>query len=330
MNYRIRKKIIIFTIFFLGLSMFLLIFSLLSDVKSKGNIILSILNFVVDCCVLFFNKIGTFIILEKMTLAYMGLAFLSYGFAKAVINLIAGLQKIKNLTSQLKIKTRIKYRNNVYVNIFDSDNLLVAFTMGILSPEIYISSGMWNSLKKDERSSVLVHEEHHAVERDPLKIVILRFIADIFFFIPLMKYLIKKFEEAMEKSADDEVRGHGINELSLASALLKVQKNGGAILPVASFADLDSKSLIESRVVRLIKPEKESRFRIPKKIISATVLIYLVLLVSAFTLPESLLSNKTGECIHAKEHTSCSQMSPEECRKHCAERAKKRDGEMGR
>ncbi len=324
MNYRIRKKIIIFTIFFLGLSMFLLIFSLLSDVKSKGNIILSILNFVVDCCVLFFNKVGTFIILEKMTLAYMGLAFLSYGLAEAVINLIAGLRKVKNLTSQLKIIKRMRYRNS-YVNIFDSDNLLAAFTMGILKPEIYISSGMWKSLKEDEMSSVLIHEEHHAVEKDPLKIVVVRFIADVFFFVPLMRYLIRKFEEAMEKSADDEVKRQGMDELSLASALLKVQKNGGAILPVASFADIDSQSLIESRVVRLIKPEEEKRFRIPKKIISVTALIYLILLISAFTLPENLLSKKSGECIHAEEHTSCSQMSPEECRKHCANMMKDKE-----
>lgn len=321
MNYKRNKRYIVFSIILLSASMSFVIFSLLSSTRAKGNILLTMLNFVVDCCVIFFNKIGTFILLEKMTLAYIGLAFLSYGLVEAIINLGTGWRKIKKLIAQLNITKRIKYRDNVYVNIFDSPHLLVAWTMGILKPEIYLSSGIWNSLKEDEKASVLAHEFHHAAEKDPLKILFLKFIADIFFFVPLIKYLIGKFEEAMEKSADDEVRTHGINELSLATALLKVQKNGGAILPVASFANIDSKSLIESRVIRLIQPEKEKRFKIPRKIISATALLYLVLLVSAFTLPDNL--QKTGECIHNKEHSSCPQMTPEECKKHCKQMMKR-------
>jgi Zn-dependent protease with chaperone function len=315
MSYRRKKNFIIFAIFLLALSILFLLFSLLAETKSRGNIILSALNYVFDCCVLFFNKVTTFIVLEKMTLAYAGLAFLSYGIVEGIWDLLSGIRKVRELESKLEIQKRIQHKGNI-VNIFRADTISTAFTMGFFKPQIYVSTGMWNTLDSEELKSVIEHETHHVREMDPLKVVILRFIGKVFFFVPLVSHLLKIFEEAMEKSADDSVRSAGISELSLASALIKVQRSGGGIVPVASFADIDSKGLIETRLVRLLEPEKEKRAIIPRKIISITALLYLVLLVSAFTLPDNY-ARKTGECIHAKGHSSCSQMSPEECRKHC-------------
>jgi len=317
MNYKRNKKIILLSVFLISHTVFLLIAGLIASTKSKGNLLLTISNYVVDCCVIFFNKIGTLIFVEKIVLAYIGLAFLSFGFAEAIWRLLTKLKKVKHLRSQLKIIKNIKIDDLQNVNIFEADNLSAAFTTGFLKPEIFISSGMWKMLDEEERNSVIAHEYHHAVERDPLKIIILNFLSDMFFFVPLIKYLNKKFEESMEKSADDEVKRSGVNELSLASALLKVSSTGGLILPVASFANLDSKSLLESRVVRLIEPDRDRRLKIPRRIISATAILYFVLLISAFTLPENLFSKSAGECVHSGMHSSCSQMSPEECRKHC-------------
>ena len=123
-------------------------------------------------------------------------------------------------------------------------------------------------------------------------------------------------KEKFTKEISDAVV-KGLMEFSGKSALLKVSSTGGLILPVASFANLDSKSLLESRVVRLIEPDRDRRLKIPRRIISATAILYFVLLISAFTLPENLFSKSAGECVHSGMHSSCSQMSPEECRKHC-------------
>lgn len=318
MNYRRKKNIIILTILLFSSSMLFLIFYLLSATKSKGNLILSALNYVVDCCVLFFSKISAFIIFEKVFLAYAGLAFLIYGVIEALRRLFTTIGNTKELFSNLEIVKKFKHKGNIQVNVFKADRILTAFTMGFLKPEIFISSKMFKTFTQEELDSVIAHEEHHVIERDPLKVVVLRFIGEVFFFIPLIKYLLRKFEEAMEKSADDNARRQGIDELALASALLKVQKSNGLLVPVASFVELDTKGLVESRVIRLLQPEKEKLNSIPKKIISTTAFLYLILLISAFSLPEKL-QKMPGTCIHSPAHSSCTQMSPEECKKHCEE-----------
>lgn len=317
MEYRRRKKFIFLAVLLLATSMLFLIFSLLSATRSKGNIILSALNYFVDCCVLYFNKIAAFIVLEKITLAYLGLAFLAYGLVEGIINLLSGSRKVKKLRENLEIVKRFNYGDNITVNIFSADNISVAFTMGLLNPEIYISTGLYRSLNEEEIKSVIAHEVHHVKERDPFKIVVLRFIEDIFFFIPILKHLLRRFEEAMEKSADDFAMVTGGNEFSLASALLKVKKSGGRIIPVATFADIDSEGLIESRVLRLIEPNKDKKRIIPRGVLTTTALLYLALLVSAFTFPESLFTKRTGECLHSEKGQFCTKMTPEECRKHC-------------
>lgn len=316
MDLRKKKQLIIFTILLLSFSMFVLIFYLLSATKSKGNLLLSALNYFVDCCVIFFNKIGTFIVIEKVTLAWAGLGFLLYGLLNGLLNLFSGINKVRNLSKNIRVIRKEKFKD-VTLNIFELQEIPFAFTMGFLRPEIYVSTGLWNTLNEDERRSVILHEYHHVLERDPLRVVILKFLSELFFFVPLIPVLVKKYEEAMEKSADDEIKKQGLNQLYLASALLKVQKKMGSILPVANFADLDANGLIEARVIRLIDPTREKRTGIPKKVISFTALIYIVMLITAFTIPVSFSNMRSGECLQSDAHSSCSQMTLEECRKHC-------------
>jgi len=312
-----RNKIILL-VTGLGIFTVYLIVGLLLEVKSKGNLFLSMFNYVVDCCVIFFNKFFGFLILEKVALAYSGLAFFAIGLVDGIYNLVSGIKKTKDIKSWAQ-GTRIIY-HGVPVRIIHDDELSIAFTAGFFKPEIFISSGLWGSLNEDEKKSVLFHELSHAKARDPLRVIFLKFLSDTFFFIPIFKWLKIKFEELMEKSADDAVKTAGVEPLNLASALIKVSKNQGVLLPVASFVNIDTKLLLNSRIVRLLDPSRDSKFKIPKKVLTITAMIYIILILSAFVIPQNMVKKNSAGCNGAGINSSCSRnMSIEECRRHCLE-----------
>jgi len=291
-----------------------LIVELLMNIESNKNLIISMLKHLFDCCSALFNKFSVFLVLQKMMFAYIGLACLSAGVLDAIYNLIVTLINVHKIKSRIEGK-KITY-NGIPVRIFDAEGLSLAFTNGFFSPEIFISKALWNSLDDEEKKSVLLHELCHAKRRDPLRIIIMKFLTDSFFFIPLFKWLKLKFEEFIEKSADDAVKSAGVDPLILASALVKVSRKNRNWLPILSFADINI-TLFTSRLMRLIEPSRDLKVKIPAKILAITAMIYIILISSVFVTTESMVK-KNGVCCNGFRAGSNTVLI-EKCRKDCIE-----------
>lgn len=96
-----------------------------------------------------------------------------------------------------------------------------AYCAGVLTPRIYVSTGAVRVLSAPELAAVLLHERHHRMRRDPLRVLIGRAIASLLFAVPLVAELERRFEVAKELDADRAtVRAQGGRPAALAGALL--------------------------------------------------------------------------------------------------------------
>jgi beta-lactamase regulating signal transducer with metallopeptidase domain len=104
--------------------------------------------------------------------------------------------------------------------VYVRDERPLAFCHGFFSPRILISTGLVRSLSVRELRAVLRHEQYHMVRRDPLRLVLASALADVFFYLPLLKTLRLRHAITLELSADDSVLAREPVS-ALAGALLK-------------------------------------------------------------------------------------------------------------
>ncbi|MBI4038715.1 M56 family metallopeptidase [Candidatus Daviesbacteria bacterium] len=82
------------------------------------------------------------------------------------------------------------------------DKNLYSFCIGFLNPKIIITSGLISDLTQKELEAVLLHEQMHLKNRDPLKILIGKTVSSTFFFLPIFRELYRNMEATNELIAD--------------------------------------------------------------------------------------------------------------------------------
>lgn len=109
-----------------------------------------------------------------------------------------------------------------------------AFCAGYLRPRVYLSTGAWASLAEEELQAVIAHERHHLRRRDPLRIAVVRILADGLFFMPVLPRLAERYVSLAELAAD-EAALRDRDPSILAGALLSFGGRGvpGAAVGIA-------------------------------------------------------------------------------------------------
>jgi hypothetical protein len=103
-----------------------------------------------------------------------------------------------------------------------------AFCGGTLRPTIYVSRGLIQTLRRDELDAVLLHEAHHRHRLDPLRRAMARSLADIIFFLPVVRWWSDWQIERSELAADRAVLRR-LGPRPLAGALWVVGQSASAI-----------------------------------------------------------------------------------------------------
>lgn len=127
----------------------------------------------------------------------------------------------------------------------------LAFTVGLWHPQIVVSEGIVSSLSQAELRAVLFHERSHALRRDPLRLLVVRFLADALWFLPVARSLARDFVDAVEQGADDLTVAGTQEPLDLASALVKTAKTG-MVSPVPLVSGFAGNLSVKDRVERLL------------------------------------------------------------------------------
>jgi Zn-dependent protease with chaperone function len=148
-----------------------------------------------------------------------------------------------------------------------------AFTVGLLTPRIFLAEELRDRLTAGQLAAVVAHEGAHAARRDPLRLSLLRALACTLFWIPALRRLADDVADEAEVLADD-VAARG-DPLVLASAIVAV-----AEWPLARFdarlaestVAFGRRDLLDRRVRRLVGEEVSLGTHVTRGSIAAAAL----------------------------------------------------------
>jgi hypothetical protein len=107
------------------------------------------------------------------------------------------------------------------------DDRPYAACIGTWQPGVYVSMGLVRRLAPDALRAALAHEESHRRRRDPLRLLLVRVVAQWIRSVPWSTYLLNQVELRAEIVADRFARSHA-STAALAAALLCVLRHTGA------------------------------------------------------------------------------------------------------
>jgi Zn-dependent protease with chaperone function len=130
------------------------------------------------------------------------------------------------------------------VRVLDSSAAL-AFSGGLFRPSIYISRGVVGHLRPQELDAVLLHELEHVRRREPLRRLLAWWLAEGFFFLPVLGWWSGLRRERAELQADQvAIAGRGPRALARALLMLEDPASPGWLAALAGAT--------EARVAQLL------------------------------------------------------------------------------
>jgi len=285
----------------------------------------------IRCCKTLFSWCLVSPSMFKTVIPWVGLGIIGVGSIKGIFKAGHAMLVAKRFSGNLRHVPVDSFpglrdlarKDGVQIIPFEDEVIRSAFTIGLVKPAIYISTGLIEELTPEELRAVVLHEIHHAVNKDPLRLFILSFITDMFFFLPIGHYLTSSFYIHKELAADERSTFVTGRPFELATALIKMMKITRAPLPSGvPFIDIDKAGLVEKRVKALLEPEHD-RKGIPGSILGFTV-TGAVLLIIALALPIYAGTHEMEKCNHdyclsteracPSDTTHCKQVCEEMCK----------------
>ncbi|MCO5144197.1 MAG: M56 family metallopeptidase [Oligoflexia bacterium] len=147
---------------------------------------------------------------------------------------------------------------DIYLSRFYSGS---PFTGGILYPYICIPFDAYEKLSTDELNAVIAHEIGHIRHFDVFGTLIIKTLGDFFWFIPTYRWLSRKIDRIRELVADQWAVRSGAQPEHLASSLLKLKEIPSPKEFILYSAFFREKSLLKTRIEKLLSPEKEPKAR---------------------------------------------------------------------
>jgi len=148
-------------------------------------------------------------------------SFLVFVFFRALWIAAKAIRSTNSCRRLLEAKASPKKRWGIDYYLIPS-SMPLAFTVGWLKPRIFISSSLETSLEEKELKTVLFHEVRHQRRKDPGRSLLIGFLSDLLFFLPLTKRMRRSFGLYTEIEADLSSLKVGQTTEALVAALAKM------------------------------------------------------------------------------------------------------------
>jgi Zn-dependent protease with chaperone function len=157
----------------------------------------------------------------------------------------------------------------------------LAFCFGFFTPRICVSIGLVKMLMDPELKAVLLHEDHHRQQYDPLRTLLADVFASMLFFLPVAAEWRAYFLTATELAADRHaarLAGRG----SLAGALHKLLSHAPAVPLPVGIGGVRGINITAARIAQLVdeRPTPLS-FSRPRLLHSALMLMVVCFVLQA-------------------------------------------------
>lgn len=224
--------------------------------------------------------------------------------SKLLLNRISPSVKLQRMNKALGLEGKI---------FIIKDGNLFSFCFGILKPRIIISDGLIKSLSYKELEAVLLHEKAHLKNFDPLKMIIGKTIASMFFFLPIFSELNKNMNATNEILADRFTINAQQNASYLKGALRKILTRPQ--IRFATVPAISNSDHLEIRIHKLKNLTERDHFRVSY---FSTLTILLFFALSWFVLKTPVNAFQIEE-EHDPSYFMCS--SDDSCRQECQNNA---------
>lgn len=125
-----------------------------------------------------------------------------------------------------------------------------AFALGALWPTVYLGEASIDVLDRDELAAVIHHEDHHRRTFAPLRAAAVEAWLRIVGRSPAARGLLRARLAEMEVAADAHAMRRGVHPRSIATALLKVDRQRAWGSPFSGAADHRIKALLDTAAGR--------------------------------------------------------------------------------
>jgi len=245
-----------------------------------------------------------FAVAAKLVIFWSGALLASTGL------LYATTRAARNIIATKRALSAMPLKRMSGVTLITDPKLKTAFTSGLLKPRIYISTGLLRGLEKDELRAVFFHELKHKLSFDPLKFVVFGFIRDAFFYLPALRHIAVSARLKKEHDADDAAASRSGGPLSLASAMVKVAREGSLYAALA-----DNNEQTTGRIRRLLEGTR-APLRVPMKAVAASLIVPAAL-IFALSIP-IYAAPASHECTIEKCEKHAHVVK--DCKEHCEAR----------
>lgn len=179
----------------------------------------------------------------------------------------AAAKSLKNIASTKAIISGLSFikSGRGYLKFKSSDPSV--FTFGFIHPQIYLSSAVFGTHRRQEIVAMIKHEINHRNHFHPLKIFIAGFVKSILPLIPGKNWLIDNYLTLVEVSSDQFSEARTNNRLPLVSALLKFQVH--SFEPGASYFNSQSER------IKILVGQKRQFLKIPLAYYSLVLVVIL-------------------------------------------------------
>lgn len=179
-----------------------------------------------------------------------------------------------------------------------------AFTVGWLTPRVYVAEALAKQLRAAELATVIAHEGVHVSRRDPLRLSFFRVFACTLFWIPALRRLADDMADEAEILADDVAAERG-GPLVLASALLALARWPAVATSPMTVVGFQQPDLLERRIRRLVGEATPPTSHVTRRSLvgaaAALMLVWVPGILMAHPLPDASAMAHERHCDHRHE-----------------------------
>jgi beta-lactamase regulating signal transducer with metallopeptidase domain/HEAT repeat protein len=180
-------------------------------------------------------------------------------------------------------------------------------TLGLGRPTILVSPS-WSELPPQDQRGSLLHELAHLARHDDWSALLLELLRILFFFHPLLHWLLRRIECERELLCDETVLARGINPRDYARMLLEFSRLGGRLVPAVWAApsfmvQFGKRRTMKIRIKQLLEdnmPGSKSRLSLWRTLSLATGVIGVALLVGCVRIGADEAERQPGQATQAE------------------------------
>ena len=207
--------------------------------------------------------------------------------------------KIPLLIQKLSLKHNLQGKIKVVV-----DKQPFAFCLGLLHPQILVSTKMIRIMKKSELEMILLHEKYHLINKDTRIIFIFNFFKHMLIFFPIVSDIIDGLIKQKETLADQYGVTRMGNNNSIVSAFRKLLSYQTQKMPVLNFGvSFTNINTLEYRIETLKgKKPKAISFKL-KNIFVSILTLFILLSIPLFFRQPTQAQEKNTTLVCLKRHS---------------------------